>query len=111
MDPLMGIVGGVMVFKWSFGLLMVTSHILLDKNGPEDIQQKIKASIEADGDSKVADLHLWSVGPNIYNVIVSVVACNPLEPEQYKKLIPGNLGLVHISVEVSKCKEGTGRVL
>ena len=111
MDPLMGIIGGIMVFRWSLGLLRATSHVLLDKNGPEEIKQVIKESIEIDGDSKISDLHLWSVGPNIYGAIVSVVACNPLEPEQYKKLIPGNLGLVHISVEVSKCKEGTGRVL
>jgi cation diffusion facilitator family transporter len=111
MDPLMGIIGGVMVFRWSLGLLRTTSHILLDKNGPEEIKQRIRERIEADGDSKIFDLHLWSVGPNIYGVIVSVVACNPLEPEQYKKLIPGNLGLVHISVEVSKCKEGAGMVL
>jgi cation diffusion facilitator family transporter len=111
MDPLTGIIGGVMVFRWSLRLLRTTSHVLLDKNGPEEIKQRIRERIEADGDSKIFDLHLWSVGPNIYGAIVSVVACNPLEPEQYKKLIPGNLGLVHISVEVSKCREGAGRVL
>jgi cation diffusion facilitator family transporter len=111
MDPLMGIIGGIMVFRWSLRLLRTTSHVLLDKNGPEEIKQRIRERIEADGDSKIFDLHLWSVGPNIYGAIVSVVACSPLEPEQYKKLIPGNLGLVHISVEVSKCKEGAGRVL
>jgi cation diffusion facilitator family transporter len=111
MDPLMGIIGGVMVFRWSLGLLQTTSHVLLDKNGPEEIKQKIKEGIEADGDSRIADLHLWSVGPNIYGVIISVVACNPLKPEQYKKLIPGDLGLAHISVEISKCLKGMDRVL
>jgi cation diffusion facilitator family transporter len=111
MDPLMGVIGGVMVFRWSLGLLRTTSHVLLDRNGPEEIKQKIKESIEAAGDSKISDLHLWSVGPNIYAAIVSVVACNPLAPEQYKKLIPDNLGLVHVSVEVIKCKEGAGRIL
>ena len=104
MDPLMGIIGGVMVFCWSLGLLWTTSYILLDKNGPEDIKQRIRESIEVDGDSRVSDLHLWSVGPNIYSVIVSVVACNPREPEQYKKLIPSSLGLVHVIVEISRCK-------
>jgi Co/Zn/Cd efflux system component len=93
-----------MVFRWSLGLLWTTSHILLDKNGPEEIKQRIKESIEADGDSKISDLHLWSVGPNIYGAIVSVVACNPREPEQYKKLIPSSLGLVHVTVEISRCK-------
>ncbi len=104
MDPLTGLLGGIMVFRWSLGLLRTTSHILLDGNGPEEIQQKIKESIEIDGDSRISDLHLWSVGPHIYGVIISVVACKPLEPEQYKKLIPPNLGLVHVTVEISRCK-------
>jgi cation diffusion facilitator family transporter len=104
MDPLMGIIGGVMVFRWSLGLLLTTSHVLLDKNGPEDIKQRIRESLEVDGDSRVSDLHFWSVGPNIYSVIVSVVACNPREPEQYKKLIPSGLGLVHVTVEISRCR-------
>lgn len=104
MDPLMGIIGGLMVSHWSWRLLQTTGRILLDKTGPEEIQQKIKETIEKDGDSRVADLHLWSVGPNIYSVIISVVACNPLEVEQYKKLLPRNLGLLHVTVEVHTCK-------
>lgn len=105
MDPLMGVVGGVLVFRWSLGLLRTTSHILLDKTGPEEIQRSIKENIEKDGDSKVADLHLWSVSPGTYGAIISVVACHPLEAEQYKKQLPADLGLVHITVEVSKCKK------
>jgi cation diffusion facilitator family transporter len=104
MDPLMGIIGGIMVFRWSLGLLRITSHVLLDRIGPENLQKIIKESIEVVGDSRVSDLHLWAVGPNIYSVIVSVVACNPLEPEQYKKLIPSNLGLVHVTIEIHRCK-------
>ena len=105
MDPIMGILGGTLVFRWSLGLLQRTSYVLLDKTGPEDLKQKIRERIESDGDSRVADLHLWSLGPDIYGVIVLVVACNPLEPEQYKKLISADFGLVHVSIEVSKCKE------
>jgi cation diffusion facilitator family transporter len=105
MDPLMGIAGAILISYWSLGLLRVTSRILLDEDGPENIKEKIKMNIESDGDSKVTDLHLWSVGPKIYSVIISVVAHNPLEPEQYKSLVSSGLGLVHITVEVCKCKE------
>lgn len=103
MDPLVGIVGAVLVWRWAWGLLRATSYILLDKNGPGDIQKKIKECIEKDGDSRVTDLHLWPVGNNIYGAIISVVAHNPLEPKQYKSLVPPNLGLVHITVEVCRC--------
>jgi cation diffusion facilitator family transporter len=105
MDPLMGIVGAGLVTRWSLGLLRTTGNVLLDKDGPEHIQKKIKEDIESDGDSKVTDLHLWSVGPDMYSAIISVVAARLLEPEQYKSRISSDLGLVHVTVEVSKCRE------
>jgi cation diffusion facilitator family transporter len=102
MDPLMGIVGAILVARWSLGLLRTTSAVLLDEQGPEAIRTRIRESIE-DDDSSVADLHLWSIGPNIYGVIVSVVAHDPRSPEHYKALIPANLGLEHVTVEVHSC--------
>lgn len=104
MDPLMGIIGALLVSRWSLGLLRSTSGILLDKQGPEHIRTGIKQSIEHNG-NRIADLHLWSIGPNIYSVIVSVVAHDPQSPEHYKKSIPSNLGLAHVTVEVHKYNE------
>jgi cation diffusion facilitator family transporter len=103
MDPAMGIVGAILVARWSLGLLRTTSGVLLDRQGPEGIQHKIKESIEEDKDSQVADLHLWSIGPNIYAVVVSVVAHDPATPDEYKARLPQNLGLEHISIEVHGC--------
>lgn len=100
MDPAMGIVGAILVARWSLGLLRTTSGVLLDKQGPESIQHGIRDSIERDDDSEVADLHLWSIGPNIYTAVIAVVAQQPATPEQYKKRIPKNLGLAHISIEI-----------
>ena len=99
MDPLMGIVGAALVSRWSLGLLRTTSTVLLDNQGPEHLLSKITQCIE-DDNNKITDLHLWSIGPNIYSVIISVVARTPQPPEYYKDLIPSNLGLVHLTVEV-----------
>jgi cation diffusion facilitator family transporter len=104
MDPIMGIVGAILVSRWSLGLLRATGAILLDRQGPEDVRSKIKQSIE-DDDNRVADLHLWSIGPNIYGVIVSVVSRDPHPPEYYKELIPPDLGLVHVTVEIHQSVE------
>ncbi len=103
MDPAMGIVGAILVARWSLGLLHTTSGVLLDRQGPERIRQKIKESIEKDDDSQVADLHLWSVGPNVYAAIIVVVAHEPATQDVYKARIPKNLGLAHISIEVHGC--------
>jgi len=105
MDPVMGIVGAILVCKWSLELLRVTSVILLDKQGPEEITARITESIEGVKDNRVADLHLWTIGPNIYSVIISVVTHYPEPPEYYKKLLPSNLCLAHVTVEVHECTE------
>lgn len=109
MDPVMGIIGAILVSSWSFGLLRTTSGILLDKQGPQSIRDRIRNSIEADEDSRVTDLHLWSIGPNIFSVVIAIVAHDPATPAQYKERIPRDLGLVHIAIEVHACPSG-GRV-
>lgn len=102
MDPLMGIVGAFLVCRWSLSLLRVTSGILLDKQGPQDITTTIKRNIEGEEDTRIADLHLWAIGPNIYGVILSVVTDSPKSPEYYKGLLPNNAGLSHVTVEVNR---------
>lgn len=104
MDPVMGIVGAVLVARWSVGLLRSTSAILLDRSAPAEVSDAVRGSIEAVDDNRVADLHVWSVGPNIYSAIVSVVTHEPRPPEHYKRLIPAEAGIVHASVEVNECE-------
>lgn len=101
MDPLMGIVGAVLVSRWSWGLLKTTSRTLLDHQAGEALQTKIINAVEAEKGTRVTDLHLWSIGPGIYSVILSVSAENPKPPQSYKEMIPKGCGLVHITVEVS----------
>jgi cation diffusion facilitator family transporter len=100
MDPLMGIVGAILVSRWSFGLIHDTSVVLLDKRGPEEIRTTIKKCIEKDESDRISDLHLWSVGPNIYAAIIAVDTSDPKPVEHYKQLIPSKLNLVHVTVEV-----------
>jgi cation diffusion facilitator family transporter len=107
MDPAMGIVGAAVVSRWSYGLLRDTGSILLDHQGPESIRRKIKECIEADRDSRVADLHLWSIGPGIYAVVMTVVAHDPATPDEYRARLPKAHGLVHVSIEIHRCTAAT----
>jgi cation diffusion facilitator family transporter len=99
-DPLMGIVGAILVARWSLGLLHSTSVVLLDRQGPDDIRETIRHRIENERGNQVVDLHVWAIGPRMYSAIVAVVADDPKEPDHYKKLIPDGLGIVHTVVEV-----------
>lgn len=96
----MGIVGAILVGRWSLGLLRTTSVVLLDREGPDELRALIRQRIEAVDDNRVTDLHLWAVGPQMYSAIVAVVTPAPRPPEHYKRLLPASLGIVHIAVEV-----------
>ena len=102
-DPVMGLVGAALVARWSFGLLRTTASTLLDKETSSDLRITIKDTLEARDDIRIADLHVWAVGPNIYSVMLSVVTQYPQPPEYYKNLIPEGLGVVHTSIEVHHC--------
>ncbi len=103
MDPFMGIVGAIMVIRWSIGLIRSTINVLLDHQGSEENRNRIVRIMESYKDTKVCDLHLWSIGPGIYSAEVAVVTKYPDTPEKYKTMIPGNSGVVHSVVEVHQC--------
>ncbi len=105
MDPLMGIVGSILVAFWSVGLLRTTSAVLLDKQGPEQIREKIRSNIEAHDDDRVTDLHLWMIGPQIYAAEVAVVTQHPKNADHYKQLLPPEVGLVHVTISVHRQEE------
>lgn len=103
MDPIMGVVGAVLVARWSYGLLGTTASVLLDRQAPKKLQRTIREAMERDGDSRVTDLHVWSIGPGIYSAQIALVAHNPATPDEYKGRIPKSAGLAHFTVEVHVC--------
>lgn len=100
LDPAIGVVGAMVISRWAYGLLRDTSKILLDRDGDEQITQKIRTLIEADADNLVADLHLWRISANKFALILSVVTYFPKTPEHYKELLSELPNLDHITVEV-----------
>ena len=104
-DPLMGIVGAIMVARWSFGLITNSSKVLLDHQSPLDVRKRIIGIVESYKDTRVSDLHLWSIGPGIFSANLSVVTDYPDSPDKYKTLIPGDTGVVHVTVEVHTCAD------
>jgi Co/Zn/Cd efflux system component len=68
-----------------------------------DLNAEIRLAIEGDGDSVIADLHIWQVGVNKFAAIISVVAHAPQPPAAYKALLKEHAELVHLTVEVQRC--------
>lgn len=101
MDPLMGIIGALVVARWSVGLIRMTSEVLLDRQAPPEKCDSIRSSLESDGRTRVTDLHLWSIGPGIYSLAVAVSSRQPLTVGEYRRRIPAKLGVVHATIEVN----------
>jgi cation diffusion facilitator family transporter len=106
MDPAMGLVGAALITRWSVGLLLSTSAVLLDRQGPRDLRERVRQSIEADRDSEVADLHLWCIGPGLHALVLTVVAREPATVDEYRGRLPTGLGLAHVSIEVHRRPDG-----
>jgi len=104
MDPLMGIVGAVIITRWSYGLLRDTARVLLDRDVDPGLVAEMAGRIEADADNRVADIHVWRLGGRSLAVILSVVTHAPRPPEHYKALLAGYPELEHVTVEVIACE-------
>ena len=105
MDPLMGIVGAILVARWSFGLLKTTSTIILDEQASADTCNSIQLAIESEESSRIVDLHVWTIGPGIYSAVISIVSNNPQQPASYQSRIAEHIELQHVSVEVNAYAE------
>lgn len=109
LDPVMGIVGALIITQWSYSLMKETSPVLLDESIALKYKLAIKEKIESDEDNRISDLHIWRVGPGHFAIIISLVSHNPKAPEYYKELLKEFRGfgginkLSHITVEVNKC--------
>ena len=103
LDPLVGVLGAVVIGVWSVGLLRQTAAVLLDREMDHPLVDQIRAAIESDGDARVADLHLWRVGRQQYAAIVSIVADAPLPPTDYRARLAAYPALAHLSLEVNQC--------
>ena len=103
LDPLVGVLGAAVIGVWSVGLLRQTAAVLLDREMDHPLVEQIRTAIEADGDARVADLHLWRVGRQQYAAIASIVADVPLPSADYRARLAGYPALVHLSLEVNQC--------
>jgi Co/Zn/Cd efflux system component len=100
MDPLAGLAGACVIASWSWGLIRDTGAILLDMNPDQAMAERLRAAVETDGD-RVADLHLWRLGPGHLGAIVCVVTSKGRGPAYYRDKLSRFGSLAHLTVEVT----------
>ncbi|GAC1346901.1 MAG: CDF family Co(II)/Ni(II) efflux transporter DmeF [Acetobacteraceae bacterium] len=107
MDPLAGVVGACVIASWAYGLVRDTGAILLDMNPDRTMAESVRQVIEAQGD-RVADLHLWRLGPGHLGAILSVRTNAARGPEFYRRLLARFRSVSHLTVEVESARGSVG---
>lgn len=101
-DPLMGVVGALVILRWSWSLIREVSLVLLDAQpAHDDKAARIRAQLEDDG-VELFDLHIWQIAPGRYAAIVALGATEPQPPSYYKARLGHMEWLAHLSVEVER---------
>ncbi|MCR4298787.1 MAG: CDF family Co(II)/Ni(II) efflux transporter DmeF [Gallionella sp.] len=107
LDPVMGIVGAILVAVWAKNLLIETGKVLLDREMDHPIVDEIREVIETKGDpdeTRIADLHVWRVGKEAYSCAVSIVTYSEtLTPEQVRQRLSIHEEIVHATIEIHRC--------
>lgn len=85
LDPAIGIVGGIVIARWSWVLVRDSGRVLLDyQSDDEDLPEEIKDIMTREG-AEILDLHVWQLGPGHHGAIVSIVTDNPHAPSYYRE--------------------------
>lgn len=108
LDPLMALVGAALIAHWSVGLLRSTALALVDATAEPALRQAVAAAIESDGDAKLADLHVWQVGPQAWSATLSVVADHPQPAADYHARLKPLKQVRHATIEVHRCVGAAG---
>ncbi len=103
LDPVVGLVGSVVVAVWAVGLLRDTGRVLLDAEMDAPVVTEIRAALDRLGERvTLQDLHVWRVGRAHYACVISLATQSPVAPEQVRALLAEHPELVHVTVEVNR---------
>ncbi|MGX1185551.1 cation diffusion facilitator family transporter [Pseudomonas sp. F-14 TE3623] len=98
LDPVMGIVGAIVIARWAYGLMRDSAAVLLDTTD-EHVAAEIRELLESTDDVRISDLHVWQVGPQARAAIVSVVAVAGVSADAIRERLAPVHELSHLTVE------------
>lgn len=98
LDPVIGVVGALVIAKWAYGLMRDSAAVLLDTTD-EHVAAEIRELLESTDDVRISDLHVWQVGPQARAAIVSVVAAASVSADTIRERLAPVHELSHLTVE------------
>ena len=110
LDPVLGIVGAIVVAIWAKGLIVDTGKVLLDREMDHPVVGEIRDAIAergAAGETVLVDLHVWRVGKASYSCALSLVTHDEqLTPRQVREWLSIHEEIVHTTIEIQRCAAG-----
>jgi cation diffusion facilitator family transporter len=103
LDPAVALIGAVVIGRWAISVLRNSARALVDASAPPSLAAQVRTLIEGDGDAKLADLHVWQVGPDAYAAALSIVADRPQPCDHYSARLRDVKRLRHATIEVHRC--------
>lgn len=103
LDPVIGVVGGLVIGRWSWVLMRDTAAVLLDTTDAA-VADEVREAVERPGDARIVDLHVWRIGPEAHAGIVSVAGAPGLEVEAIRARLAPVHELAHLTVELRTMK-------
>lgn len=98
LDPVIGIVGAIVIARWAWGLMGATAGVLLDQTD-EHVAAEIRELVEHPGDARITDLHVWRVGPDAHAAIVSVVGQPTTDADSIRERLKAVHEVSHLTIE------------
>jgi cation diffusion facilitator family transporter len=106
LDPVMGIIGAVLVAVWAKNLLSETGKVLLDREMDHPIVDEIRVAVESGltaGDTRIVDLHVWRVGKGSYSCALSIVTHDQaLTPGRVREQLAQHEEIAHTTIEIHR---------
>ncbi|MFU8820925.1 MAG: CDF family Co(II)/Ni(II) efflux transporter DmeF [Gammaproteobacteria bacterium] len=104
LDPVMGIVGAILISIWARTLIVQTGKVLLDREMDAPVVAEIRRAVETgpdEGNTRIADLHVWRVGKRAYACALSLVTHDAgLTPARVHEQLAAHDGILHATVEI-----------
>ncbi|MHB0973037.1 MAG: CDF family Co(II)/Ni(II) efflux transporter DmeF [Thiobacillus sp.] len=111
LDPVMGIVGALLVAVWAKGLIVETGKVLLDREMDHPVVEEIREAVESGagaGDTRITDLHVWRVGKQVYSCALTAVTHDAsLTPDVIRERLAIHEEIVHSTIEIHLCPEAS----
>ncbi|AGH94493.1 CDF family Co(II)/Ni(II) efflux transporter DmeF [Pseudobdellovibrio exovorus] len=98
-DPLIGILGSLVILKWAFGLAQDTVWELLDGNSKLIKGEEIRKLFAEDVNVKIADLHVWRIAPSAHACELVIHGQELRGTDYYRQRILEKFNIQHLIIE------------